>query len=192
MKMVKKNAKAPPGKIPTIVLANPRFPHNVAGAIRMASAYGLEQVWMTGDRVKLDPEKGERLPREERMKGYGKVELVNCDYPFDAFPHGTVPVAVEVRDTSEQLPFFEHPENAAYVFGPEDGSIPKVMLRHCQRFVIIPTAHCLNLATAIGTVLYDRRAKRQLAGLEPIVSTPDLMKGEQRGWWVAGQEGEIL
>jgi tRNA(Leu) C34 or U34 (ribose-2'-O)-methylase TrmL len=60
---------------------------------------------------------------------------------------------------SEGLIEFIHPPHAVYVFGPEDGSIPVQARRHCWRFVRIPTYHCLNLATAVGTVLYDRMAK---------------------------------
>ncbi|HEV3118815.1 MAG TPA: hypothetical protein VGY58_17320, partial [Gemmataceae bacterium] len=32
-----------------------------------------------------------------------------------------------------------HKEN-----GPQDGSIPKAVLRHCPRFVHIPLRHCLK------------------------------------------------
>jgi tRNA C32,U32 (ribose-2'-O)-methylase TrmJ len=56
-----------------------------------------------------------------------------------------------------------HPENAVYVFGPEDGSIPPVFRRHCHRFVSIPSKHCLNLAAAVYIVLYDRNQKEYLS-----------------------------
>lgn len=153
-KIVGKNFKI--GVTPSIILCNPKYPHNVGAAVRAASAYGVEQVIYTGDRIKLDD--GERLPREERMRGYGKVDLYQFDYPFDIFEDAS-PVAIEVRPGSEQLPWFDHPKNAVYVFGPEDGSIPEVILRHCHRFVAIPTRHCLNLSMAVGTVLYDRQSK---------------------------------
>jgi hypothetical protein len=35
-------------------------------------------------------------------------------------------------------------------------------LTRCHRFVRIPTRHCLNLACAVGTVLYDRESKAAL------------------------------
>jgi tRNA(Leu) C34 or U34 (ribose-2'-O)-methylase TrmL len=159
----------PGGKPPAIALVNPKFPHNVGAALRAASCFGMRQVWFTGKRVSLEPSKGYRLPREERMKGYRDVELLQCDYFFERFkPGAVVPVAVEVRENSESLVLFEHPENALYVFGPEDGGLSKVHLRHCHRFVVIPTAHCLNLAAAVNVILYDRRAKRQRAGQEPM------------------------
>jgi len=116
---------------------------------------------ITGNRVSL--EKGDktkyRLPREERMRGYKDVKLICDDYPFNRFDDTVTPVAVEFRENAEPLTFFEHPRNAVYVFGPEDGSIPQVMLRHCQRFVVIPTKHCVNLSAAVYLVLYDRIAK---------------------------------
>src|SRR4030095_5455133 len=84
----------------------------------------------------------------------------------------TVTVAVEVRAGSEPLHSFEHPEDSLYVFGPEDGSIPKPLLPRCHRFVVIPTRHCLNLATAVATVLWDREYKRFLAGKVEAPGTP--------------------
>lgn len=160
----------PHGLTPAIALIDPKYPHNVGMTVRLASCYGLRQVWFTGERVSLDPARGERLPREERMKGYRDVELVHYEHPFDQFPAGTVPVAVEVRAGSEPLLAFDHPDDALYVFGPEDGSIPKPLLAHCHRFLVIPTRHCLNLATAVATVLWDREYKRWLAGkvTEPV------------------------
>jgi tRNA(Leu) C34 or U34 (ribose-2'-O)-methylase TrmL len=127
---------APHGVAPAVVLIDPKYPHNVGMTVRLASCYGLRQVWFTGHRVSLNPARGERLPREERMKGYRDVEMIHYEHPFDQFPAGAVPVAVEVRAGSEPLHGFEHPDDAVYVFGPEDGSIPKPLLAHCHRFVV--------------------------------------------------------
>jgi tRNA(Leu) C34 or U34 (ribose-2'-O)-methylase TrmL len=171
-----KNAR-PRGEPPAIALIDPKYPHNVGMVVRLASCYGLRQVWFTGDRVSLNPARGERLPREERMKGYRDVEVIHYEHPFDQFPADTVPVAVEVRASSEPLHSFEHPEKALYVFGPEDGSIPKPLLAHCHRFLVIPTRHCLNLATAVATVLWDREYKRWLAGKVEMPVTPGGYEG---------------
>lgn len=178
--------KAPKmGVAPSIALINPKFPHNVGAAIRIASCYGASQVWYTGDRIELALGEKKRLPREERMKGYQDVDLIQNDYFFDQFGSDVVPVAIEVRENAEPLHQFEHPENALYVFGPEDGSIPKVYLRHCHRFVVIPTRHCLNLAMAVGTVLYDRIAKEYSKGDGTFI-TPG--EHEQRGRRIASPE----
>lgn len=168
------------GILPAIALCNPKYPHNVGAAIRAASCFGIKQVWFTGNRVSLDPKGKERLPREERMKGYKEVELRQFDYFFDCYDDA-VPVAVELSEGAELLTQFEHPEKALYVFGPEDGSINQVMRKHCHRRVVIPTRHCTNLAAAIYIILYDRMLKRQQAGIEPVLPMSEVL-AEKRGW----------
>ena len=75
------------------------------------------------------------------------------------------PVAVELRPNAEALVDFIHPDADGagsapiYVFGPEDGTLPGAVMKRCHRFVVIPSFECLNLATAVATVLYDRMAK---------------------------------
>ena len=146
---------------PAIIMHNPKYPHNVGAAVRACSNFGAKVVVFTGDRVSLEPnkEKGYRLPREERMKDYQDIVLVNDNYPFNRFAKDVIPVAVEKRENAETLTYFQHPRNAVYVFGPEDGSIPQVMLRHCQRFLVIVSKHCLNLGAAVNVVLSDRITK---------------------------------
>jgi tRNA(Leu) C34 or U34 (ribose-2'-O)-methylase TrmL len=146
---------------PAILLVNPKYPHNVGAAVRAASCFGAQTVIFTGARLDwLINQSGKvRLPREERMKGYREVVMLNDDYPFNRFAGAVSPVAVEVRDNSERLPDFVHPAHAVYVFGPEDGSIPQITLTHCHRFLRIPSRHCLNLAAAVNVILYDRVAK---------------------------------
>lgn len=169
------------GTAPAVALVNPKYSHNVGAAMRAASCYGINQVWYSGDRVSLESSKRTRLPREERMKGYASVDLIQYDYFFDMFDADVVPVAVEIREDAELLPQFEHPEKALYVFGPEDGSLTGVEVRHCHRFVVIPSAHCLNLAAAVYTVLYDRMVKRQAAGLEEVKPSAQILS-ETRGF----------
>jgi tRNA(Leu) C34 or U34 (ribose-2'-O)-methylase TrmL len=174
------DTQLPNGQKPAVILIDPKYPHNVGAALRACSCFGLKQLWWTGARVALDPVKGERLPREERMKGYKEVALCPCPTPLDHFDATAVPVAVEVRQNSEPLTTFAHPENAVYLFGPEDGSIPKAWLHLCHRFVHIPADHCLNLSTAVAVVLAHRRMSRQLAGQEPILPLRDQLR-ETRG-----------
>jgi tRNA(Leu) C34 or U34 (ribose-2'-O)-methylase TrmL len=76
-----------------------------------------------------------------------------------ACPHECIPVAVEFIQTACPLPAFQHPERAFYVFGPEDGSLPKDVLSRCHALVYVPTDVCMNLAATVNVVLYDRIAK---------------------------------
>ncbi len=171
----------PRGRPPAVALIDPKYPHNVGAALRACSCWGVGQLWWTGRRVALDVARGQRLPREERMKGFRDVQMTIDDRVFDRFPPRSVtPVAVELLPTAEPLTSFEHPDDALYVFGPEDGSLPKAVRLRCHRFVFIPTHHCLNLAAAVNVVLYDRRLKRQLAGRESPAPLRDVLR-ERRG-----------
>jgi tRNA(Leu) C34 or U34 (ribose-2'-O)-methylase TrmL len=163
---------------PAILLHDPKYPHNVGQVVRLASAYGIAQVWYSGDRIRRAL--GDRLPREERMRRYADVTLINHPDPLarllDAVP-GACPVAVELRPGSESLVDFAHPDGLddesggnppIYVFGPEDGSLSGPIVKRCHRFVVIPSFECLNLAASVATVLYDRMAKRP-AEARPVV-----------------------
>ena len=160
-------------ELPAIVIIDPKYPHNVAAAIRACACFEVKSLVWTGNRV--DPAKYRRLPREERMKGYKQVDFRNDERPFELLPKECAPVCVEVFDSSEPLTTFEHPENAVCVFGPEDGRVPQVIRRLCHRFVHIPAHFCLNLSAAINVVLAHRLMSRQLAGKAPILPLREML-----------------
>jgi len=70
-----------------------------------------------------------------------------------------IKVAVELVEGAIPLPLFEHPEQALYIFGPEDGSIEQGVVDQCNHVVYIPTVGCMNLAATVNVLLYDRMAK---------------------------------
>lgn len=170
-------------------MINTKYVHNVASAIRAASCFDVSRLVWTGPRV--DPTKLDRLPREERMKGYKDVvwNHDDKDKPFEFFQPDVVPVCIELLENSEPLTTFIHPENAVYVFGPEDGHVPQVIRRFCHRFVNIQANHCLNITAAINVVLHDRKAKRQLEGREPIRSTGDMLHEHRGPMEIVGMPG---
>jgi tRNA(Leu) C34 or U34 (ribose-2'-O)-methylase TrmL len=144
-----------------LLLLNPKYPHNVGGAVRAAAIFCDRPllIW-TGPRVNgPSDEAGFRLPREERLRTYRHVTFEH-HHPVLARPAEHTPICVEFDPSAEGLVEFEHPERPLYVFGPEDGSVSKGMRTACHRFVRIPGHTCLNLAAAVNVVLYDRLVKR--------------------------------
>ena len=138
-------------------------PANLANTRRAMSCYGGGRLFVSGERMGRALNTDERLPRPLRDRRYDnvKMQLGMKDFPtsIEAWAkEGYIPVAIEVSG-SQNLAYFEHPKNAIYVFGPEDGSLPPQILSRCHAHVVIPTLHCLNLAVAVSTVLYDRMAK---------------------------------
>lgn len=182
-----KSAKAVKAQAPAVLLNDPRYPHNLGAALRACSCFGLGQVWVTGTRAAETIWGNQRIPREERMKGFSDVDVILEKRPFDYFPRDVTPVAIELLNGSENLATFEHPENPVYVFGPEDGGIPQVFRVMCHRRVFIPTFHCTNLAAAVYLILYDRLLKRMRDGLDPVLTIQEQLAGEYRpnlglGW----------
>lgn len=168
------------GKVPAILMFDPRDPFNVGAAVRAASCFGVSQVWLTGRRCAEAVWHQNRIPREERMKGFADVDILLDDRPLEHFQNVT-PVAVELLPNSENLLVFEHPDNAVYLFGPEDGSVPQSVRKLCHRRVFIPTRHCTNLGAAIYLLLYDRLVKRYMQGKETALPIGETL-AEPRGW----------
>ena len=82
---------------------------------------------------------------------------------------------MKVFEQSEPLTTFEHPQDAVYVFGAEDGRVPQVIRRMCHRFVHIPAHFCLNLSTAMNVVLAHRLMSRQVTGREPLLPLREML-----------------
>ncbi len=73
-----------------------------------------------------------------------------------SLPKGCVLVGVELTEDAVDLPSFRHPLSAAYILGPEMGSLSPAMLKRCDYTVKIPTSFCVNVAMAGAIVMYDR------------------------------------
>lgn len=144
---------------PAVIMCDPKHVVNVSSMIRNCAAFGINTLCLTGDRIELPSgKKRSRMPREERMREYETVRVIQHDFPLTLFANSVVPVAVELLAGAVPLPMapYIHGDETVYVLGPEDGSVPAGLRACCQHFVQIPTKHCLNVAMAGGIVLYDR------------------------------------
>lgn len=145
----------------TIGLSNPKSPTNVGAVMRAAGCFNADAVLYTG----------ERYPRAARFHTDTKsatlsIGLTGVESLLDAVPAGASVVCVELVEGAVALPRFEHPDNAFYIFGPEDGTLDQALVDRADAVVFIPTVGCLNLAATVNVVLYDRAAKSLCEGLD--------------------------
>lgn len=65
-------------------------------------------------------------------------------------------VGVEFMEDAVDLPRFRHPLRAAYVLGPEMGSLSPALVARCDHIVKIPMKFCVNVGVAGALCIYDR------------------------------------
>ncbi|HEX5958083.1 MAG TPA: RNA methyltransferase [Hyphomicrobiaceae bacterium] len=95
--------------------------------------------------------------RADTSKGALHLPHYNWASPAElVLPAGCRLVGVELLDEAIELPSFQHPRCAAYVLGPERGSLSEGLVARCDYVVRIPTSFCVNLAMAGAIVMYDR------------------------------------
>lgn len=82
-------------------------------------------------------------------------------YPYEnvaalSLPKDCSLVGVELMEDAVDLPVFRHPLRAAYVLGPEKGSLSPALVARCDHIVKIPMKFCVNVGVAGALVIYDR------------------------------------
>lgn len=154
-----------------IGLVNPKSPTNIGMVLRAAGCFEAASVFYSGVRF----ERAQKFSTDTKNVSE-KIALVGVESLLDATPDGATLVAIELIEGATPLMDFVHPDNAYYIFGPEDSSIKKELLDYCQHVVYVPTVGCMNLAATVHVVLYDRMAKegREVIEQRPIAENRDV------------------
>ncbi|PTP94188.1 RNA methyltransferase [Vibrio splendidus] len=137
-----------------IGLTNPKSPTNVGAVMRAAGCYLVDEVKYTGQRY----EKAAKFHTDTKSAAR-TIPLTAAESFLDNLDAETQIVCVELAEGATPLPRFKHPENAIYIFGPEDGSISQDVADRADHVVYVPTVGCMNLAATVNVLLYDRLAK---------------------------------
>ena len=100
-------------------------------------------------------------PREVKLSDTADSAQHLPLYDFDSvaelvLPRGCRMVGVELTEDAVELPSFHHPTAAAYILGPERGSLSPEVAEACDNLVKIPTKFCVNVGVAGAIVMYDR------------------------------------
>src|SRR4051812_47738886 len=125
---------------------------NAGNLFRSAHAFGASFTFSIGGVWSR-----EEAHRADTSDAPGQVPF----YQFDSLasmqlPAGCELVGIELLDSAVDLPSFRHPRTAAYVLGPERGSLSPALVAQCAYVVKIPTRFCINVAVAGAVVMYDR------------------------------------
>lgn len=127
-------------------------PMNVGAIMRTAHAFEASFVFTIGA-VYSKREGG----RSDTSDAPAHLPLHEYDGLDDfTLPRGCELVGVELTDDAVDLPSFRHPQRAAYVLGPERGSLSPELSARCTHVVKIPTRFCVNVGVAAAIVMYDR------------------------------------
>jgi len=138
----------------SVGLVNPKSAGNVASILRAAGCYGVSSVFYTGQRFGYAKDFNADTKRMRDI-----IPTVGVDDLLAFCPEGASIVTIELAEDATPLPLFEHPDNAFYILGPEDASVPEDILQASDHVVYIPTFNSMNLGATANVVLYDRLAK---------------------------------
>lgn len=152
----------------TIGLTNPKSPSNVGAVMRAAGCYCADQVLYTGQRYANAAKYSGAKHNTDTKNAHEKIPLKASEHfeELDSLrallPENTKIVCVDLIEGATPLPHFQHPEQALYIFGPEDGTISQEVINNADDVVYVPTVGCMNLAASVNVLLYDRLAKSLL------------------------------
>lgn len=124
---------------------------NVGNLVRSAHGFGAHFVFTVNAHYRAIEAKSDTSRADSHLPIY------HWDNPSEmALPQDCQLVGVELLDDAVDLPSFRHPLKAAYILGPERGSLSDDIVSKCSYVVKIPTSFCINVAMAGAIVMYDR------------------------------------
>lgn len=138
----------------SIGLIKPKSPGNVGAVLRAVGCFQANSVFYTGSRY----DRASRFYTDTK-DSHQTVPLTRAENLLDCIPAGAQVVCIELVEGAAPLPDFPHPDNAFYIFGPEDGTINQALIDRADAVAYIPTIGSLNLAACVNVVLYDRLSK---------------------------------
>jgi tRNA G18 (ribose-2'-O)-methylase SpoU len=124
---------------------------NLGNLMRSAHGFGASFTFTIGATYQALEARADTSKGQWHMPHFNWVAIDEM-----ALPEGCKLVGVELLDEAIDLPSFRHPIRAAYVLGPEQGSLSQGLIEKCDHIVRIPTRFCVNVAMAGAIVMYDR------------------------------------
>ena len=142
-------------------------PMNLGNLVRSSHAFGASFFFTVGAEYRAAEARSDTSKAQGHMPVYSWKSIDDM-----VLPQGCTLVGVELTDDAIELPSFGHPLRAAYVLGPERGSLSPAMLARCRHVIKIPTTFCINVATAGAVVMYDRIKTLGRYAQRPVTEGP--------------------
>ncbi len=149
--------------------------YNAGNLIRSAHAFGASFFFSIAPTVDIEAlrvsdtaDSFDHLPYHQ----YENVESMSL-------PQECALVGVEFVEDSIELPSFRHPTRAAYILGPEMGSLSPELTQRCDHIVKIPMKFCINVGVAGALIMYDRMISMGRFAERPVRSGGPLSKQEK-------------
>jgi tRNA G18 (ribose-2'-O)-methylase SpoU len=125
---------------------------NVGTIARSAHSFGASFFFTIHPNIDIEAlRKTDTSDAFDHLPYYEYANAAELDLPKDC-----TLVGVEFTEESVELPSFRHPTRAAYIFGPEMGSLSPEMTKRCAHIVKIPMKFCVNVGVAAAICMYDR------------------------------------
>lgn len=125
---------------------------NVGSIVRTSHAFGASFFFAINPEVNISA-----LRVSDTSHAFDHMPYYQYPEPQQLIlPNGCKLIGIEFTDEAVELPSFRHPLCAAYVFGPEMGSLSPQILSRCEHLVKIPMKFCVNVGIASALVMYDR------------------------------------
>ncbi|MBI4725453.1 MAG: RNA methyltransferase [Rhodomicrobium sp.] len=126
-------------------------PMNLGNLLRSAHAFGAKFFFTIGAHPRAFEARSDTSKAAFHLPVYNWATASEMVLPLRCKLIG-----IELIEGATELPGFRHPMHAAYVLGPELGTLSDELLSRCDHVIKIPTAFCINMAMAGAIVMYDR------------------------------------
>ena len=156
-------------------------PMNFGNLARSAHGFGASFIFTVAPAKAIGTPQSDTSRSQDHLPWYSYGSAGELVLPDDCRL-----VGVELTADAVELPSFRHPSRAAYVLGPEGGSLSPEMLERCEFTVKIPMDFCINVAMAGAVVMYDRMhsmgrfAERPIAAGGPVQEKPEHVHGKKQ------------
>ncbi|MEM7214577.1 MAG: RNA methyltransferase [Pseudomonadota bacterium] len=126
-------------------------PMNFGNLARSAHGFGASFIFTVAAAKRIGTPQSDTTKSQDHLPWYSFEGVSEMQLPDDCRL-----VGIELTPDAIELPSFRHPQKAAYVLGPEGGSLSPRMIERCEFTVKIPMEFCINVAMAGVVVMYDR------------------------------------